>query len=215
MFCISFFPRPWTIWSQILKDVRTVLLHSRINVFFGLLQYRFILLLIPCPHQLRNNQKQTASQFFGHTLPTESVTRPVVTINITYRFLTRCYDFKYLHGFHCIEMYSDYTEFTQLCNFYYACLIQFGGILQIICYICCFHLPTTSDLRYLMSRSCLFIDCNGGTFEVDLEDIKACKADPLGQIIITSPLKRWLLSSVECCMRTISLLFIRTVLITC
>ncbi|KAB1217900.1 hypothetical protein CJ030_MR3G014690 [Morella rubra] len=28
-------------------------------------------------------------------------------------------------------------------------------------------------------RSCLFIDCNGGTFEVDLEDIKACKADPL------------------------------------
>lgn len=36
-------------------------------------------------------------------------------------------------------------------------------------------------LKSLLSRSSMFIDGNGGTYEVDLEDIESSKADPLGE----------------------------------
>lgn len=36
----------------------------------------------------------------------------------------------------------------------------------------------------------MFIDGNGGTYEVDLEDIESSKADPLGETIVTSIFRR-------------------------
>ena len=45
-------------------------------------------------------------------------------------------------------------------------------------------------LKTLLSRSSMFIDGNGGTYEVDLEDIESSKADPLGKTIITSKFRR-------------------------
>lgn len=52
--------------------------------------------------------------------------------------------------------------------------------------ICQLHLT----LKSLLSRSSMFIDGNGGTYEVDLEDIESSKADPLGETIITSIFRR-------------------------
>jgi hypothetical protein len=85
---------------------------------------------------------------------------------------------------------------------------------RIVCYICCSHMPITSDSRSLLSRSSMFIDGNGGTFEIDLEDIRASKADPLGQFIFTRTMRRWLPSSAQrhayTCMRNFFYLCIPT-----
>lgn len=40
--------------------------------------------------------------------------------------------------------------------------------------------------RILLSRSCLFIDGNGGTHEVDFEDMNSSKLDRLGDNLITN-----------------------------
>lgn len=73
------------------------------------------------------------------------------------------------------------------------------------------------DSISLLCRSSMFIDGNEGTYEVDFEDIKASKADPLGQIISISSPRRWLPSSVQWraynCIRVESLLCIRIFLI--
>ena len=37
------------------------------------------------------------------------------------------------------------------------------------------------DMKYLVSSSCMFVNGNGGTLEVDFEDIERCKVDLLGK----------------------------------
>lgn len=43
---------------------------------------------------------------------------------------------------------------------------------------------TSSYLRFSMSRSCMYIDGNGSTHEIDEEDMGRCKTDPLGEIYL-------------------------------
>ena len=39
----------------------------------------------------------------------------------------------------------------------------------------------SSNMKFLLSSSCMFVDGNGGTHEVDFEDIERCKANLLGK----------------------------------
>jgi hypothetical protein len=70
-------------------------------------------------------------------------------------------------------------------------IILYGKIPQIICFILCSHMPLHLTQKSLLSRSSMFIDGNGGTYEVDLEDIQTSKADPLGETVITSIFRRF------------------------
>jgi hypothetical protein len=44
-----------------------------------------------------------------------------------------------------------------------------------------------------MLRSCTFIDGHGGTFDVDVEDLRTSKADQLGEDLVLNALVRYLL----------------------
>lgn len=53
-------------------------------------------------------------------------------------------------------------------------------------------MQTSFDMKYLVYSSCMFVDGNGGTLEVDFEDMEKCKASLLGKTSLSRKKNRLL-----------------------